>query len=105
MIRAKGASRIIITSDIVMVGGLPPADYDGDEVGLAAGEVVRLEANGKCHMPIRGCLAGSGSTMLQCMKHLESLDILSEVRLLNSLLIAYPVFKLPSLYLILPSML
>ena len=79
MIRAKGASRIIITSDIVMVGGLGPGDYEGDQIGLAPGELVRLEADGKCHMPARGCLAGSGSTMLQCMRHLESLDILSEV--------------------------
>ena len=81
IIRAKSAERVIVTSDIVSVGGLEPGDYSGEAIGLAAGEVARLEPSGKLHMPARECLAGSGSTMLQCMEHLRSLEILSEKEL------------------------
>jgi len=78
MIRAKGPDKVIVTSDIVSVGGLAPGDYSGAAIGLAAGETVRLEPTGKLHMPSRECLAGSGSTMLQCMDHLRAMGVLGE---------------------------
>jgi hypothetical protein len=69
---------VVVTSDLSSLGGLAPGEYDGMALGMAHGEVVAIEANGKIHMPQRQCLAGSGSTMLQCMNQLHSTRLLSE---------------------------
>ena len=79
-VAAKGAQGVLVTSDIVHLGGLPPGDYVGSEAGLGGDEIVRVEEGGKVHMPRRKCLAGSGSTMLQCMNHLHSLRLCSLTR-------------------------
>lgn len=68
----KGASRTIVTSDVSPAAGLPPGDYE------FFGVKSRLESNGRLHSPDTGTLAGSASTMLQCMNWLASLGILGE---------------------------
>jgi N-acetylglucosamine-6-phosphate deacetylase len=71
---AKRVGGTIVTSDIVCLGGMPAGTYDGADVGLGnEGEAIVRDPSGKVHMPARACLAGSGSTMLQCMNHLHSL--------------------------------
>ena len=68
MVRAKGVGRIIVTSDVAPVAGLPEGTYAcfGGEVHVD-GKYVRSAD--------RSCLAGSGALMLDCMNHLASLDI------------------------------
>lgn len=78
-LRAKTPARVVVVSDIVSLGGLPPGDYDHHGLG----DTVRLEPNGYLHMPSRKCMAGSSRTMLQCMNHLHSLGILSLPELLQ----------------------
>ncbi len=71
IIRAKGVSRLIVVSDASPLAGMPPGEYDYH------GERVILEKNGCLHNPVRNCFAGSSSTMLECMNHLASLDLLT----------------------------
>ncbi|MCX5674905.1 MAG: hypothetical protein NTX87_07845, partial [Planctomycetota bacterium] len=70
ILRAKGVSRVAVTSDQSPLAGLPPGRY------RAMGADVVLEESGLLHIPEKGCLAGSASTMLECMNHLASLDLL-----------------------------
>ncbi len=73
--RAKGAGRFIVVSDASPVAGLPPGRYyvlDNDAI---------LEPSGRFHNPEKQCLVGSSATMAQCMAHLASLDVFSEVEL------------------------
>ncbi len=75
-LRAKGARRSIVTSDVVHISGLDPGDH------IMHGVEVVLEVNGHLHR--RGAdnqLAGSGCHMLDCMNHLSSLEILNEKEL------------------------
>jgi N-acetylglucosamine-6-phosphate deacetylase len=67
MIRSKGVARTAVVSDQSHLAGMPPGRY-GDAV---------LEPNGRLHLPAKGCLAGSASTMLRCMNFLASLGFLS----------------------------
>lgn len=71
-LRSKTAERFIVTSDVVSPAGMPPGVYE-----TGAGKVV-LEENGRLNSIDSGYLAGSSSTMAQCMNFLASLDILSE---------------------------
>ena len=48
----------------------PPGEY------FALGNQVVLEEDGRLHIPDSGYLAGSSATILECMNHLASLDIL-----------------------------
>jgi N-acetylglucosamine-6-phosphate deacetylase len=70
ILRAKGVSRVAVVSDQSSVAGLPPGRYH------VMGTGVVLEPSGLLHIPEKGCLAGSASTMLQCMNHLASLGLL-----------------------------
>ncbi len=76
-IKAKGVSRCIVTSDASVIAGMPPGTYS------YGGENVVLEENGLLHNPERGCLAGSSSTMIECMNHLASLNFLTTDELLK----------------------
>ena len=76
-IKAKGASRCIVTSDASPLAGMTPGNYS------YGGENVILEENGFLHNPGRGCLAGSSSTMIECMNHLASLNFLTADELLQ----------------------
>ena len=78
MIRAKGISRLIVVSDVSPLAGMPPGHYN------YLGEDVILEENGLLHNVQRGCLAGSSSTIIDCMNHLASLNILSPDELLHA---------------------
>jgi N-acetylglucosamine-6-phosphate deacetylase len=70
ILRTKGVSRVVVTSDQSPLAGLPPGRY------RAMGADVVLEPSGRLHVPENGCLVGSASTMVQCMNHLASLAIL-----------------------------
>jgi len=77
MIRAKGISRLIVVSDASPLAGMPSGHYN------YLGEEVILEENGRLHNVGRGCLAGSSSTMIDCMNHLASLKILTTDELIR----------------------
>jgi N-acetylglucosamine-6-phosphate deacetylase len=77
MIRAKGITRTIITSDAAPLAGMAPGRYQ-----VWGGEVV-LEASGLLHDPVHGNLAGSSATMLECMNYLASLRLLTLDELLE----------------------
>jgi N-acetylglucosamine-6-phosphate deacetylase len=70
-IRAKGADRVAVVSDAAPPAGMPPGRY------RTLGNDAVLEPDGRLHSPSKNCLVGSSSTMLQCMNHLASLDILA----------------------------
>ena len=84
-LRAKTIERSVVVSDISSLGGMPPGDYKHGARSADAddSEIVRMEPDGKLHMPSRGVLAGSASTILQCMNHLHSLRLLSKAELLQ----------------------
>ena len=77
IIECKGISKIIVVSDIACLAGMPPGRYK------YWGADVVLEESGLLCVPKKKCLAGSSSTMLECMNYLASLDMLSEEELLE----------------------
>ena len=72
VIRMKGPDKVIVISDASPVAGLPPGRYH------MLGNDAILEENGLFHNPEKGCLVGSSASMSDCMKYLESLDLLSK---------------------------
>lgn len=75
VVRAKGVERIVVVSDAASLAGMPPGRY-----AWQGAELV-LEESGRLHDPAKGCLAGSSSTMVECMNHLASLGFLTEEEL------------------------
>ena len=71
IIRAKGPERCIIISDASALAGLPAGEYE------SMGNRVVLEENGLLHNPTTGYMAGSSATMLDCVSHLASLDLVT----------------------------
>ena len=71
ILRIKGVERVVITSDGTALTGMPPGQYN------MFGSNVTLDENGRLYNPETGYLSGSGSTMLQCMNHLASLNLLT----------------------------
>ena len=71
IIRAKGTDRCVVVSDASSPAGLGAGTYE------VLGDKVVLEDTGKLYDPATGYLAGSSSTMLECMNHLASLDLVS----------------------------
>lgn len=71
-LRAKTLDRFIVISDAASLAGMPPGVYDD------FGKEVVVEPSGRISCESTGTLAGSHSTMLECMNHLASLKILSE---------------------------
>lgn len=69
IIRTKGPERCVVVSDAVSLAGLPKGQYE------LLGHQVVLEEDGRLNDLTTGYLAGSSATMLQCMNHLESLDL------------------------------
>jgi N-acetylglucosamine-6-phosphate deacetylase len=69
---AKGVERILVTSDAAPLAGCPPGEYS------IFGTRVLLEPGGRLRSLERDNLAGSASTMLECMNFLAGLDLLSE---------------------------
>lgn len=76
IIRTKGPERCVVVSDASSPAGLPAGKYE------ALGHQVVLEENGLLHDLTTGYLAGSSATMLQCMNHLASLDLVGTDELL-----------------------
>jgi len=71
IIRAKGVDRCVVVSDASSLAGLGPGAYK------VLGDRVVLEESGRLHSPDTGYLAGSSSTMLECMNRLASLNVVS----------------------------
>jgi N-acetylglucosamine-6-phosphate deacetylase len=71
IIRTKGAERCAVVSDASSLAGLGAGSYE------VLGDKVVLEEAGRLYNPETGYLAGSSSTMLECMNHLASLDLVS----------------------------
>ena len=66
MIRAKGTSGIVVTSDAAPVAGLPDGSYKWGSTP------VRCLSGKVCHATLP-CLAGSGSLMMECMNVLAGI--------------------------------
>jgi len=72
IIRAKGPERCVVTSDASPLAGLGPGRYE------TPGHKFVLEDSGRLWDEVTGYLAASSATMLQCMNHLASLDLVSK---------------------------
>jgi len=77
IVRAKGPGLLVVVSDAAPIAGLPPGRYQ------TLGNQVVLDECGKLYNPETGYLVGSSATMLDCMNHLASLDLLSPEDLLR----------------------
>ena len=71
IIRTKGPDHCVVVSDASPPAGLQAGQYD------VLGHQVVLEETGRLNDLTTGYLAGSSATMLQCMNHLASLDLVS----------------------------
>ena len=71
--KAKTVDRFIVTSDASPLAGMPPGKYQS-----FGGLGVVINETGLIYAEATKSLAGSHSTMLECMNHLASLDLLSE---------------------------
>ncbi len=69
IIRTKGVNNCIVTSDATALSGMPPGEYNN--LGIKA----ILERTGRIYNPVTGYLVGSSATMLDCMNHLASLNL------------------------------
>jgi len=76
IIRTKGPERCVVVSDASSPAGLPAGKYE------ALGHQVVLEEDGLLRDLTTGYLGGSSATMLQCMNHLASLDVVGTDELL-----------------------
>jgi N-acetylglucosamine-6-phosphate deacetylase len=76
IIRTKGPERCIVVSDAVSLAGLPAGQYE------LLGHQIVMEEAGRLNDLTTGYLAGSSATMLQCMNHLASLDLVGTDELL-----------------------
>lgn len=74
-LRAKTPDRFVVVSDAAALGGMPPGVY------TAFGKTVEIEPSGRISSPQSQSLAGSHSTMLECMNYLASLSLLDEAGL------------------------
>jgi N-acetylglucosamine-6-phosphate deacetylase len=72
IIRAKGAERCVVTSDASPLSGLKPGKYE------TTGHKFVLEDSGRLWDEVTGYLAASSATMLQCMNHLASLNLVNK---------------------------
>jgi N-acetylglucosamine-6-phosphate deacetylase len=72
IIRTKGPERCIVVSDASSPAGLPPGKYE------ALGHKVMLEEDGLLRDLTTGYLGGSSASLLQCMNHLASLNLVSQ---------------------------
>jgi len=77
VVKIKGAKKIIVVSDSSAVTGLAPGKY------TLHGNTAVLERSGLFHNPLKKCLVGSSSNMMQCMNHLASLKLLNPVELIQ----------------------
>ncbi len=71
ILRVKGLQNCIVISDIVHLAGLAPGTYQFN------GRPTVLSESGMLRSPDTGYLTGSSATMLECMNHLASLNLLN----------------------------
>jgi N-acetylglucosamine-6-phosphate deacetylase len=71
IIRTKGPERCVVVSDSSPPAGLEAGQYE------VLGHKVVLDETGRLNDLTTGYLAGSSATMLKCMNHLASLDLVS----------------------------
>ncbi|MHC4324515.1 MAG: N-acetylglucosamine-6-phosphate deacetylase [Planctomycetota bacterium] len=76
IIRTKGSERCVVVSDASSPAGLKAGKYE------ALGHQVMLEEDGLLRDLTTGYLGGSSASMLQCMNHLASLDMVGADELL-----------------------
>jgi N-acetylglucosamine-6-phosphate deacetylase len=74
--RAKETSRFIVTSDASPLAGMPAGKYV-----VFSGLPVVIDDTGLIYSEQSKSLAGSHSTMMECMNHLASLNLLTEAEL------------------------
>ena len=72
-LRAKTPARFIVTSDASPLAGMPAGNYT-----IFNGLKVSISGTGRISAESTGGLAGSHSTMFECMNHLASLNLLPE---------------------------
>ena len=77
IIRTKGIDNLFVVSDSVHVAGLKPGKY------TLANRDIELLSCGKIVDKERDCLAGSSATMKDCVKHLRSLNFLTEKEIMK----------------------
>ena len=70
-LRAKKISKFIVTSDLIHLGGRKPGNYIINDIPVV------LEPNGHLHLRDSSQLAGSASSMMDCMNFLASIGELS----------------------------
>ena len=70
-LRAKKASKFIVTSDLIHIGGKKPGNYIINDIPVV------LEPNGHLHVQESSQLAGSASSMMECMNFLASIGELT----------------------------
>jgi len=75
ILRTKGPSRCIVVSDASPIAGLGPGRY------RTLGNDVVLDPTGRLFNPETGYLVGSSATILDCMNHLASLDLVDVAEL------------------------
>lgn len=71
-LRAKGVDGFVVTSDASALAGMPAGEYQ------YFGMTVEIEPSGRIYSPTTQGLAGSHSTMIECMNYLASLGLLCE---------------------------
>lgn len=76
-LRTKTVDRFIVTSDAAALAGMPVGIYD------SFGKQVIVEESGRISCPETQSLAGSHSTMMECINFLASLNVLSKEELLK----------------------
>lgn len=76
-IRTKGLDRFVVTSDAASLAGMPVGRYG------SFGKEVEVEESGRIFCPETGSLAGSHSTMMECVNFLASLGLLTQNELVK----------------------
>jgi N-acetylglucosamine-6-phosphate deacetylase len=71
-LRCKSPERVFVVSDMAPIAGFEPGIYE------TLGNTVRLTATGRIENVETPYFAGSGCTMVQCMRFLRSLEVLGE---------------------------
>jgi N-acetylglucosamine-6-phosphate deacetylase len=75
IIKAKGIDNIAIISDVSPIAGMPPGKYH------VSGNDAILEENGYLHNPEKKCMVGSSATIVECVRYIDSLNILTKEQL------------------------
>lgn len=77
IIRTKSPAGCIVISDASELAGLAPGRYE------SMGAEVLLDPTGRLYNPATGYMAGSSATLLTCMNHLASLNLVTYRELLS----------------------